>query len=218
MLAVITSLVFTACMEPDDPDGVFHDYIPPVAALNITVINNTESPIQVKVRHYYHFFEYSWTGDHTNTTCYSDWVSVYLETGEQNFLGTETISFINDAGELQEMSGFLLMQREQLPPPPYGHIVITSSIEFSISTADTEILLAGYKTENIDFDANELCYLIVDGGPFGRASWMETIQQKISFFIEPFVLPVTLIIHADGTYTFSHEPQETGEYMTVWNK
>jgi hypothetical protein len=180
------------------------DLVKPPIVLQLTVSNNTDTPINVQIRHRY---KKGWPNE-VGDISYSDWIGYDIPAGGSRMLGDETVLHGED-GEETEWSGFMLLDDEL--NRYFGLTDGHSSFELKVTAGNTIIQLAGYESEAPCFAETQLCdfWLEIGMGPVLRGLVLFHKQSGHDFGLrEPTLLTALLDIHADGTYTFDMEPPE----------
>jgi hypothetical protein len=175
------------------------DMVKPPIVLQLAAANNTASPINVQIRHYYRKGWPNLVGD----ISYSDWKEYDIPAGGGAMLGDETA-----VGVETEWSGFVLLDDEL--NHYFGFTDGYSSFEIKVTIGEKVIQLAGYESEAPCFTETLLCNFRLQVAPFGPI-WREVLlfhkqSEHILLLWEPTLLSASLDIHADGTYTFDMEP------------
>jgi hypothetical protein len=183
-------------------DNVGHDSVPEYFTLQITAVNNTDKPIEFLISHYYNF---SWPAFINTITSNSDYINITVPAnksitieGEELYADIETIT-----------KGFYLVDSRLR----YMEIDVISSFEVKIITDNDTINLAGYETTNDEYDDSGLGFINIQTDIGGRFCFFESKSQQVFFNIsnKPYVLPVTITTHKDGTYSFEHDVITAGD-------
>jgi len=168
--------------------------LPEAVFLRFVAENNLDTPVTIRIRHYYHFTQYSAASKSFNSQV------VYSEWEEYALAGRETKNIGSDIWD--EMPGFNLLKTEFWPQESF---TLISSFEVEIRTAENAYSFVGYPAN----DGRGLCFFkAIDLMPdFMDAAYpaIETKTQTAKIRSAPFVLPVKLAILANGGYVFSND-------------
>jgi len=196
----------------------FTDPIPETVFLYIIAENKFDSPVAIRIRHYYNIKYRLFIYDEVNPsdsyetniseTTYSDWEEFRLEARETQNIGGDIF---------MEKKGMHLLN-DKFDDGPTSAREAFSSFEIDIDTAGNNFHLAGYSTEDMHFNENRLGYFstYVDSIEGGQGYFFETKSQTARIWEKPFVLPVKLTVLANGKYTFTHDEIVNQDGVSVW--
>jgi hypothetical protein len=176
------------------------DTVPEYFALEMNIINNTNNPVNISMRHYYltSFFD-------------SSQMSFYDAALYSNYTTTTVPANKHIRIDFDDINGFDLLNP-----------IVSSSASNEISSFEVKIVLennqeinlAGYKTTDDEFDDTGLGYITIKNY-FGRYCFFKSKSQEETHFTIPYLLPVTITINEDGTYSFEHEVITEGNGISI---
>jgi len=202
------SVIFDNTPAPPLPQGVL---------LDISALNEMETPVTIKIRHQYRFFWYESADVLKNQTVHTEWSTEYLNGGADKKIGVEKTPQ-RDTKSSWEASGFILLNEG------LGHYVddgvqFESTFNMEIETTETTFSITGdMVTSGKEPDEMYLCKLYISGGLTGVGCQLYTYKQWImpKGQFTSFILPVNLTIKPDGSWTFEYDDVKEGNGVTVW--
>ena len=192
----------SSCHTTDD----FHPMLTQVVLLDITAKNEMVTPVTIKIRHTYFWDSPSFEKE--GLTLYSEWITEYLDGDESKPIGVEKTMIAGSGGEMEELEGFVLFHRK------FNFKI--SSFELEIETIDNTFIIPGYTSTGIEPDDEDILKLIVHRSWGGESCLLNTYKQNLMINIPSFILPVTITIKADGSFSFEHEDVEEGNGIRVF--
>jgi hypothetical protein len=185
------------CSCPVEMDRTPPPSLPNYIVVAITAKNEMSVPVTIRMRHKYSWF----IAPAKSSTVYSDWSVDCLAVGEEKLVGVEeTIPLNWDSSSA--INGFVLLDRNSATMLTSGRFSL-SSFDLEIETSGGTISMTGYDTIDETSEETEMCALRIHN-PYNNCSFF-TYRQGITISTG-FLLPINLVIKADGTYSFEHEP------------
>jgi hypothetical protein len=168
--------------------------LPEAVFLLFTAENNMNTPVTIRIRHYYDF---------TRSSAYpdKDWVG-YSEWEEFRLGALETKNIGSDIWN--GAAGFSLLNTEIEIPEPHN-VGLRSSYEIEISTVKGAYSFAGYYDEEAHSNDEGLCFFNAIRSRLDVYCSITTKTQRARIWEKPFVLPVKLTVLANGRYAFTHD-------------
>jgi len=188
--------------------------MPKAVLLDITAKNEMGTPIKIKIRHTYLWGDINHEGQ--NFTLYSEWTTEHLDGGESRPIGVEKIIIVGSGGKIEELEGFILYDERFR----YMRNNLISSFELEIETIDNTFIIPGYTLSGIKPDDEDILKLIVVQGWSGKCQ-LDTYKQSFRIFghtLQSFILPVTITIKSDGSFSFEHNDVENGNGIRVFTR
>jgi len=185
---LITTFAITSC------PGRSYIRPPDNFALEFTVENKMDVPVDVSIRSYHDYRE-------GESKTRSEWQTITLESNETRLIGG------NEDDEK------FVMITPALVSFLYGVGDALISFEMKLETPGKTIYLAGYETEEPGFDDSGLLYFEV---PLMGWCVLMFSKEQIACFYTDYSLSVKLVINEDGTVTFIEEMVQEGSGITIF--